>query len=130
MSTTSFLNTKRPDVEGRVDPKSLGVDPAMRHLGVGIDTARYGHHVSFLREDKQPACPSLSITESRVGYTCRGRFWLGRLRVAAAATVSCQPRMFHSWPFAVFNQLQQRLEPLQRRFPEARIHLRIDAAGQ
>ena len=96
MSTTSFVNTKRPDVEGRVDPKSLGVDPSMRHLGVGIDTARYGHHVSFLREDKQPACPSLSITESRVGY----------------------------------DQLQQRLEQLQRRFPEARIHLRIDAAGQ
>ena len=27
----------------------------LRHLGVGIDTARYGHHVTFLREDKQPA---------------------------------------------------------------------------
>lgn len=38
------------------------------HLGVGIDTARYGHHVSFLRDDRQPAAPGLSITESREGY--------------------------------------------------------------
>jgi len=40
----------------------------LRHLGVGIDTARYGHHVSFLREDKQPAAKPLAITESRSGY--------------------------------------------------------------
>ncbi len=40
----------------------------MRHWGIGIDTARYGHHVSFLREDKQPAAPPLAITESRAGY--------------------------------------------------------------
>src|SRR2546426_6186596 len=38
------------------------------HLGVGIDTARYGHHVSFLRDDRQPAAPALSITESHEGY--------------------------------------------------------------
>ena len=30
-------------------------DGKMLTLGVGIDTARYGHHVTFLREDKQPA---------------------------------------------------------------------------
>lgn len=40
----------------------------VRCLGVGIDTARYGHHVSFLRDDKQPALPALTITESRGGY--------------------------------------------------------------
>ena len=40
----------------------------LRHLGVGIDTARYGHHVSFLREDKERAAPPLAITESREGY--------------------------------------------------------------
>jgi transposase len=38
------------------------------HIGVGIDTARYGHRVSFLREDRQPAAPGLSITETRQGY--------------------------------------------------------------
>ena len=72
------------------------IDPEMRHLGVGIDTARYGHHVSILREDKQPACPALQIMETRAGY----------------------------------DQLQQRLEQLHHRFPNAHIHLRIDAAGQ
>lgn len=40
----------------------------MQHLGVGIDTARFGHHVTFLREDKQPAAKPLPITESRSGY--------------------------------------------------------------
>lgn len=40
----------------------------LRHLGVRIDTARYGHHVSFLREDKELAAPPLAITESREGY--------------------------------------------------------------
>ena len=40
----------------------------MRHLGVGIDTARYGHHVTFLRDDKELAAPPLPITESRRGY--------------------------------------------------------------
>ena len=40
----------------------------IRHLGVGIDTARFGHHVTFLREDKQPAAKPLPITESRSGY--------------------------------------------------------------
>jgi transposase len=42
--------------------------PPQSHIGVGIDTARYGHRVSFLREDRQPAAPALSITETRQGY--------------------------------------------------------------
>ena len=37
-------------------------------LGVGIDTARYGHHVTFLREDLQPATTVLEVPESREGY--------------------------------------------------------------
>ena len=72
------------------------VDVAMQHLGIGIDTARYGHHASFLREDKQPACPPLTIMESRVGY----------------------------------DLLKKKLEQLHQRFPNAHLHLRIDAAGQ
>lgn len=47
---------------------SVVVNEPLCHLGVGIDTARYGHYVSFLRDDRQPAAPSLSITESREGY--------------------------------------------------------------
>jgi len=37
-------------------------------IGVGIDTARYGHHVTFLREDCQPAAEPLAMVESRAGY--------------------------------------------------------------
>ena len=37
-------------------------------IGVGIDTSRYGHHVSFLRDDLQPATEPLTMTETREGY--------------------------------------------------------------
>jgi transposase len=65
-------------------------------IGVGIDTARYGHRVSFLRPDRQPAAKPMTVLESRAGYTA----------------------------------LQQRLEQLHQQHPQARFHVRIDAAGQ
>ena len=34
-------------------------------IGVGIDTARYGHRVTFLRGDKQPAAPPLDGPAAR-----------------------------------------------------------------
>ena len=37
-------------------------------IAVGIDTARYGHHVTFLRDDRQPAARPLAMTENRQGY--------------------------------------------------------------
>jgi transposase len=37
-------------------------------IGVGFDTARYGHHVSFLRPDLQPAAKPFHFTESAAGY--------------------------------------------------------------
>lgn len=37
-------------------------------IGVGIDTARYGHHASFLRPDRQAAAPPLEFSESAAGY--------------------------------------------------------------
>ena len=37
-------------------------------IGVGIDTARYGHRVSFLRPDLERAAPSLTVMEKREGY--------------------------------------------------------------
>lgn len=42
--------------------------PTVSHLGVGIDTARYGHRVAFLRDDRQPAAPPLTIIENQQGY--------------------------------------------------------------
>jgi transposase len=59
--------TRNPSAKNGQQPAEADA-AALRHLGVGIDTARFGHHVTFLREDKQPAAKPLSITESRSGY--------------------------------------------------------------
>jgi transposase len=49
-------------------------------IGVGIDTARYGHRVCFLRPDLQPATQPLTVTEDHAGYqSLRQR--LDRLRL-------------------------------------------------
>jgi transposase len=37
-------------------------------IGVGIDTARYGHRVTFLRPDRQPAAKPLTVLENHDGY--------------------------------------------------------------
>jgi hypothetical protein len=37
-------------------------------IGVGIDTARYGHMVSFLRPDRQPAAQKLLVLENHASY--------------------------------------------------------------
>src|SRR4029079_14016968 len=37
-------------------------------IGVGIDSARYGHRVSFLGPDLRPADKPLTVTEDRAGY--------------------------------------------------------------
>jgi len=37
-------------------------------IGVGIDTARYGHRVTFLRDDRQPAAAPLTVREDQQGY--------------------------------------------------------------
>jgi transposase len=41
---------------------------SLDRIGVGIDTARYGHRVSFLRPDRQAAAKPLTVLESRAGY--------------------------------------------------------------
>lgn len=38
------------------------------HIGIGIDTARYGHHVSFLDVQKRTAHPVFHFRESQEGY--------------------------------------------------------------
>jgi transposase len=49
------------------------------HLGVGIDTARYGHFVSFMNGERELVAPGLSIAESADGYQ-RLRKQLEKLR--------------------------------------------------
>ncbi len=46
----------------------MSTDALLDRIGVGIDTARYGHRVSFLRPDRQPAAKSMTALESRAGY--------------------------------------------------------------
>jgi transposase len=41
---------------------------SLDRIGVGIDTARYGHRVSFLRADRQRAAEPLTVMESQAGY--------------------------------------------------------------
>ena len=41
---------------------------ALDRIGVGIDTARYGHRASFLRPDLRPAAKPVTVTEDRAGY--------------------------------------------------------------
>lgn len=68
----------------------------MNHLGVGIDTARYGHRAHFLGEDRSTVASPITVTENRQGY----------------------------------ERLRNRLAELHAKFPQAVIHIHIDAAGQ
>jgi transposase len=43
-------------------------DRPTRHVGVGIDTSRYGHYAAFLGDDLQPAAPEIGFAESAQGY--------------------------------------------------------------
>jgi transposase len=49
-------------------PSSPAASQAPRHVGVGIDTSRYGHYAAFLREDLQPAAAELPFAESADRY--------------------------------------------------------------
>ena len=42
--------------------------PALDRVGVGIDTARYGHRVCFLRPDRKPAAKPITVMENHTGY--------------------------------------------------------------
>jgi transposase len=47
---------------------SMSTATVLDRIGVGIDTARYGHRVSFLRPDRQPAAKPLTVLENQAGY--------------------------------------------------------------
>ena len=46
----------------------MAVTMSLDRIGVGIDTARYGHRVSFLRPDRQPAAKPITVMENHAGY--------------------------------------------------------------
>lgn len=76
------------------------LEPQVQVVGVGIDTARYGHHVSFLVPDDQAGvrvvAPAFRFEESQAGYA----------------------------------KLQHALDKLRERCPNARLFVRLDMAGQ
>ena len=47
---------------------SAATDVMVTALGVGLDTARYGHHATFLNEDREYAAKPFDFLESRSGY--------------------------------------------------------------
>jgi transposase len=49
-------------------PQATSASPPLRRIGVGIDTARYGHYACFGREDLTPAAGELAFAESAAGY--------------------------------------------------------------
>lgn len=44
------------------------LDSTVSAIGVGIDTARYGHHATFLYSNLDPAAAPLAVEENRAGY--------------------------------------------------------------
>jgi transposase len=46
----------------------MAITTSLDRIGVGIDTARYGHRVSFLRPDRQPAAKPMTVMENHDGY--------------------------------------------------------------
>jgi transposase len=51
---------------------SASTSQGLPAIGVGIDTARYGHVVSFMRPDRQPAAKKLLVMENHDGYQALG----------------------------------------------------------
>lgn len=65
-------------------------------IGVGIDTARYGHHATIMNGNREITSPAFEFSESVEGY----------------------------------EKLEQRLRRVIRKYPTARFHVHVDAAGQ
>jgi transposase len=49
-------------------PQTVSTQAEPVRIGVGIDTARYGHYAAFLRPDLQLAAGELAFTENAAGY--------------------------------------------------------------
>ncbi len=59
----------RPADTGHKTPRAdTGGSPPITDIGVGIDTARYGHYAAFLDADLQTAAAELEVAESAPGY--------------------------------------------------------------
>jgi hypothetical protein len=57
-----------PHDTGPATPPAEATSAAVTPIGVGIDTARFGHPAAFLRLDLQPAAPALDFTATAPGH--------------------------------------------------------------
>ena len=64
----------------------MSANPSLDRIGVGIDTARYGHRVSFLRPDRQQAAKPLTVMENHDGYQALQGRLRGAIRSYETAT--------------------------------------------
>lgn len=88
--------------------------PAAVLFGVGIDTARYGHHVSFLDQEKRTAAKAFHFTETAEGYQRLGHA-LDKLR-GRRPCVHLHVRIDAAGQYA-----ENLLQWLHRRCPDATI---------
>jgi transposase len=63
MASANTLRCRRSRAE-----TSVSTSQSLPAIGVGIDTARYGHVVSFMRPDRQPAAKKLLVMENHKSY--------------------------------------------------------------
>jgi hypothetical protein len=62
------LLASQPALPGLPRSTAMSTVQALDRIGVGIDTARYGHRVAFLRPDRQPAAKPLTVLENQQSY--------------------------------------------------------------
>ena len=95
---------------------STTTDPTVTVIGVGLDTARYGHHVTFLNEKREFAAKPFDFLESRSGYQ--------RLEKTLGLLANKHPNV----------QFQIRVDaagrPVQRPVPKAVLGVHVGTLGQ
>jgi hypothetical protein len=67
-------------------------------IGVGIDTAPYGHCVSFVKPDRRPAAKPLTVMETRAGYQALEQCLeqcTSNIRRRSSASASTPPASMH-----------------------------------
>jgi len=63
-----MASTTATPPRGAIVRATVPASQGLSAIGVGIDTARYGHCVSFLRPDHQRAAAKLIVLENHAGY--------------------------------------------------------------
>ena len=76
----------------------MSATECLDRIGVGIDTARYGHRVSFLRPDRKPAAKPLTVLENRAGYQALQEHSNNYMSITLMRTSTCASMLPASTP--------------------------------